>query len=196
MNESIYDAPNSELEDSSVIAEGEFYGVSPLKLSVLFISTIGMYSIYWFYRNWYLYRAKNDEDIWPIARGFFNIFFAYSLFTAVDGRLHDKKTGRSWSPGLMATIYVVLSILGSVCDRLSYNAVGSPYTDLVSLVVLPILLAIFLKVQSAINTVLGDPHGIANSKFTLANYVWILIGCLFWFFIVIALLAALGIIQA
>ena len=48
-------------------AEGTpvFFAVSILKFIVLSIFSLGVYDIYWFYKNWKLARAREDSDILP-----------------------------------------------------------------------------------------------------------------------------------
>ena len=67
-------------------SEPVFFAVGKLKLAVLCICTLGLYELYWFYRNWQLVCRRSGLPGWwnPVLRSFFAIFFCYSLFKRVD----------------------------------------------------------------------------------------------------------------
>jgi len=77
-------------------------------------------------------------------------------------------------------------------DRLSAKDIGSPYTDIASLAVLPILYFTLLTPQKAINMSQNDPTGSDNNRITAANFGWIFIGVLLWILGIIGLLDTLG----
>lgn len=71
-------------------------------------------------------------------------------------------------------------IVSNVLDRLSFRSIGSPYTDVASLLILALLLPQFLNAQHMINASCGDPDGKSNDRLTNTNYAWIALGLLFW----------------
>jgi len=77
---------------------------------------------------------------------------------------------------------VLFTILGNLLDRLSARSIGSPYTDIASLLIMAPLLGLLLSAQQMINVGCVDPDGESNSRLTTANYVWIAIGLVFWGF--------------
>jgi hypothetical protein len=194
MNESIYAPPQANMHAK---ADGDtsppFYVVSMTKYLVLFLATLGMYKIYWHYKNWALYREwqrsrpNGDDDLWPIPRGIFSIFFTHSLFREV--KAYGDMEGREldWNPDALATGVVILAIVGNVLDRCAAKGIGSPMTDTLALVAMIPLLFLYCKVQPKINASCGDEKGAGNSKFTWANWIWIAIGAIFWTLVVIGL---------
>ena len=55
--EDIYTAPKSDLGNELIGGlKCEFFPTSQRKLVVLFIATFGAYPVYWFYKNWALYK--------------------------------------------------------------------------------------------------------------------------------------------
>ena len=42
-----------------------YFAVSPLKLVVMSVCTMGGYELYWFYRNWVLVKNMENTDISP-----------------------------------------------------------------------------------------------------------------------------------
>ena len=186
MDDNLYKPPKAELIDS-VSVGAEFYVVSPKKYLVLFFITVGLYPVYWFYKNWSLHREKTGNKMWPVMRGIFSIFFTHSLFRLVDSRLKEKQLNHEWDPQSLATIYVLFAVAGNILDRLSYKEIGSPVTDLLSLGILPVIGWTLYKAQNVINIVCEDPSGASNSQFTWANIIWIVLGVIFWALILLGL---------
>lgn len=123
--------------------------------------------------------------MWPVMRA---IFFTHSLFREVDARLAHGAIAHRWGGQMWATIYVVLAIIENVTDRLAGRSIGSPATDIVSIVALILSITALQQGQRAINAALGDPEGASNRHFTMANWVWILIGALIWLLILAGVL--------
>jgi len=182
-----YAAPRAELafEEND---KPSFYIVSKKKFTTLFFMTIGAYMVYWFYRNWKLYKDNNQESIWPIPRGIFNIFFTHSLFDRVEEHLTDAGISHSWNHSLTATGIVCLNILSNVLDRAARNEMGSPYTDIISILLLIPLYFLLVKAQAFINLSQSDPQGLKNQHFTPANWFWIVLGVLIWLLVIIGVM--------
>ena len=195
MIEDPYKAPEAELLNDDEGQLPEFYVVSVTKFSLLFILTTGLYALYWFYRNWRLYKEKHQENIWPAPRALFSIFFTHRLFEYVDVRLRNLEAAYKWRPDLWATLYVVMSIVSYIAERLSAKEIGSPYTDLLGLLLLPFLYWSLLQAQKAINVAVGDPQGQTNSEYTIYNWLWMLFGGFIWVAAIFGILIIVGAIQ-
>ena len=179
MSEDIYSAPESELEASEA-ADDRFYVVAPVKFWVLYVVTFGLYQIYWFYQNWHNFKVATGRKMLPPLRGLFAIFFTHALFGEVNEALEDREIDVRWSPGGLASLYVILAVSSSVCDRLSDKNIGSPLTDVLSLLLLPVVGYVLYRAQRVINLAMGDPEGLSNSRFTGWNILWILLGSALW----------------
>ncbi|MCU7915215.1 MAG: hypothetical protein KZQ65_04715 [Candidatus Thiodiazotropha sp. (ex Gloverina cf. vestifex)] len=189
--ENPYAPPNAELENPKDTSE-HFYVVSIQKFTVLFLSTIGLYTIYWFYANWKRYRYAAGYKIWPIPRAIFSIFFAHSLFDKVQTGLKRRGQEYKWMPSTVATLYVIIAILGNVMDSIAVKGIWSPYSDVLSVLSVFALYFILVKPQRAINLSEGDPGGISNSSFNVVNYVWVGLGLVIWSFVIIGLVYTFG----
>jgi len=179
VSDDIYQAPDSDLLEGKSDLQ-PFYVVSPKKFVALFIATLGIYHVYWFYKNWALYKAAGGKGGWPVMRAIFSIFFAHSLFARIDERLKENGLAFLGSPGNLALAYVVLSIASNIVDRLSSKSIGEPFTDILGLVVLPFLCWTLYKVQLSVNIACGDEAGEQNETFTPLNYLWLGIGFILW----------------
>ena len=180
MEADIYQAPQAELQAESTTATVEFYVVSKTKFLVLMIATFGMYELYWFYKNWSLYKQANNEDIWPVPRAFFAIFFAHALFRSMDSRIQEAGKNISWNPEWMGAVYVLATLASTIAERISAKMPEYTALDFVSLALLPLVTWVLYRAQSVANLVCGDPQGQSNARFTAANYAWIVIGLVVW----------------
>lgn len=162
-----------------------FYVVSRRKLAILFIATLGMYGVYWFYKNWAQYRDNRpaemaDGSIWPVPRAIFLIFFVHSLFGKVQTLGRDKPEVAAWGANGTAWLIVVTYIAMNVADLLERRSIGLPYVGYFGFVGLLLLVLAYRNAQTMINATCGDPEGKSNNQLTGANYVWIVIGLLIW----------------
>ena len=80
MQENVYAVPESNLEILPESPRHMFYVVSKIKFLVLFFATFSLYGVYWNFKNWSLYKNYHNDDIWPIMRAIFSVFFTHSLF--------------------------------------------------------------------------------------------------------------------
>lgn len=185
MDDNIYAATKSNLDTSEASNESTindaFYIVSTKKFLTLFFVTLGTYSVYWYYKNWSQYKRANASSEWPLPRAIFSIFFIHSLFEKVHTKVLLINADFEWDYRSHATTLVVLQLIANLLDRATMRSVGSPVTDVLSVLWLLPLAWQFYRAQICINAACGDPEGVKNSKFTVANYVWMVIGAVFWF---------------
>jgi hypothetical protein len=180
MTINIYQTPESEVAHQDSKLAAEFYIVSPHKFIVLFVVTMGLYSVYWFYKNWQRYLLHSGEAGWPVMRAIFSIFFTHSLFENINYRLQDEKRSFNWSPGILATIYVIAAITERIGDKLDDKDIGSPYTLIISFLAIPVIALVLYRAQLAINLACNDSAGHSNSNFTGLNILWIVLGSSLW----------------
>lgn len=184
----LYAPPQAEIAIADT-DQPDFYVVAPWKFFLLSMVTLDLYLVYWFYRNWRNVKLNTGESLWAPARGLFYIFFTHSLFARVDKKLDEEGQEFDWSAGSVATLLVVLALASNVLDRLAFKSIGSPTTDLLSILMVPILPAVALKAQKAINLACGDADGSQNAKLTGANWIWIVVGSLWWMLVLVGLYA-------
>ncbi len=169
MSQNPYAPPTTEVADPAPVAHATpiFHAVSPLKLLILSFGTLGLYQYYWIYKNWQLHKLRTGEDISPLPRAFFAIFFVYQLFKNIDHRTEEHSTRRI-PAGPLAILWVVATLLWKLPD---------PYwlvTYLSILVLVPVQLAV-----NELNAVAAPGHD-ENSRFTVWNWVAVLLGLPFF----------------
>ena len=99
-----------------------FFDVSIPKLVVLSVCSLGIYELYWFYKNWQIVRARERSDISPLSRAVFGYFFCYALFKRI--RDYDAQTGgtRALPAGALAAGWMVVTFLWQLPGRYSLVA--------------------------------------------------------------------------
>ena len=188
MNETIYATPETNLHVDENNEMMPFYVVAPFKYWLMMVSTLGGYSLYWFYKNWALYKKYNDQKMIPFLRAIFSIFFCHSLFNKIEEHATENNREHYWNPTMLATIYVIATVAERLIDSLIKQAklpsgLGS-YTWLAT----PILIYVLYKAQIAANIACGDEDGESNRKITVFNMIWIFIGLLLWTSILAAIM--------
>ncbi|RCU52538.1 hypothetical protein DU002_00785 [Corallincola holothuriorum] len=194
MEEVLNAAP--EISNTNTEVSQEFYVVSPLKFVILFIGTLGFYSIYWFYKHWSLFKKHNNDNIWPIPRAIFAIFFTHALFGVIDDKYQQGNHPARKSLSFAATVFVVLTILGRLLDKLASNEIVAPLLAYSSLAFIPIICWALLQGQLKANIACNDPAANSNRTLTVFNCLWLFLGALLWFLVIFGLLITLNIISA
>lgn len=93
-----------------------FFETSPGKLILLSIVTLGIYELYWFYRNWKLVKEWTGTDIKPFWRAFFGFFYCHSLLSHIKECGDKSGTNPKFSPGLLTAAWIVVSLLHKLPD--------------------------------------------------------------------------------
>ena len=150
-------------EEALPITRPVFFPVSLTKLLLLSICTLGLYEIYWFYKNWNFVKRREKSDIVPAARSIFAYFFCYSLFRKVAEQ-SAATIGKPLSAGALAAGWIVTTLLWKLPD---------PYW-LVSFAAVLCM----LPVQSTINSINAHvaPDHDKNDCFSVWNIAGLVVG--------------------
>jgi hypothetical protein len=179
-----YRAPVEDHEQESVGQGSGLFVTSTTKLVVLYLTTFGLYGLYWFYAHWQAQKQAFGSKIWPIARGIFSIFFATQLFKSIDVQARQAGHHTTWNPSTNAAVYIVLVVGARLASR--FDRSDDP--TLLGLVTLAVGLAAVLPVvtaQKVANLAAGDEHGQSNSSLTALNVVAMLLGAAVWALVLI-----------
>jgi len=175
-----------------------FFQTSLLKIAVLSAATFGLYELTWLYRQWD-HRKDQGEDLSPLGRTFFAVFFVYGLFKSVNEEidLHADLEAAQRDPGSppasgkliphlqagpLALLFIGLSLVSSVASQVASAPLLAAASTLLSWVPLVI-------VQKKINELLAslgyDPRD--GTAFTAGSIVALILGAVWWLLIVIGL---------
>lgn len=146
-----------------------FFAVSQSKLLVMLLFTFGLYSIYWFYKNWEHIEKLEKKNIFPPLRAFFSVLWCYSCFSSIRDFGDKFALKKAFSPGSLAVAYIFISL---VLNLISSNN-GSIIIDLLLIF---FLWGIFFPIQAYVNELNHKivPRHNSNSKLTLWNWIIII----------------------
>lgn len=192
MDSNIYAPPKAALAESPAQDGGQaLYVVSLKKFYALYFGTLGLYSLYWYYKNWALIRDQNQERVTPLLRTLFAIFFVHALFRRIEQRLHDAKQDFYWPFEGLATLVVLATVISSIISRFAAFSPSGGTLELISIGLMGATAYMKSYAQRAINVAAGDANGARNGRFTGANIAWLVLGGVIWLLTVLGIYALL-----
>ena len=140
------------------------YSISIPKLIILSITTLGLFELYWFYKQFKSFKEVRNWDINPWLRTLFGGVTAYTLFREVERAEKEIDSSKDlFAIGLAIVFFFTLAL----------SRLPNPYWLLAFLSVIPLV-----PVQNAINFYWDSRFGdnAVKSKFGGWNYVVAAIG--------------------
>lgn len=186
MSENIYSPPFAQLEPNTQ-RPSQFYVVSPAKLFILATLTFGLYFYYWSFKNWSLCKRTSQEDIWPLARGMFCIFFIHKLYRRAHQQILDSGRTFDWDYEQWATVFVVLTVGASLLSAATKQVDSLAFMAEWLMLVIPLRAYVLSQSQPMINFAANDPEALVNSRLTPWNYLVIVLGVSLWALILFGL---------
>lgn len=166
-------------------SDAMFLYISPVRLAVMSIVSLGLFDAYWIYRNWRYFKERDNLGIKPFWRGIFGIFYIYSLLDSIVlDSAANKRVPATYNTTVLAGGWIVLHSLGNVMGRMEDTSM-----NLVGLVVSAPTFLFLLPVQKHINAVnesLSPPP--AFYPFSKGHVVCLVFGIVVWLLILIGLL--------
>lgn len=164
---------NAEDDSSGVV----LFPVSELKFVVMFFATLGLYPVYWSYRNWQYIKGARGLKISPFWRSLFSIFFIFPLMKAIRSEATDRGFPATFSPGSLSLTYLLLLIVG--------NQLPDPFWVISFLAFLPLLPVV--AVVNTLNVGRIEQRSM-NSGFSGWNVAGIAVGACMWILLIAGLL--------
>jgi hypothetical protein len=87
-----------------------------LKLVLMTFGTLGLYLVYWFYRNWKTIREVEGSEAWPFWRAVFSPIWSYGCFRAMASIAEGRHRELAFSPGMLALAYFLLNLSARLPD--------------------------------------------------------------------------------
>lgn len=149
--------------DRQQVVQTQFFAVSVTKLVVLSFCTLGVYPIYWFYKNWKIIKEQEQVHILPFWRAIFSTFFCYDLFEKIAkaasnvgiGNLPAASLSSAWIIFQLMLILYKPNFLLSICN-----------------------VFFLIHVQKTVNQInaINSPGHNPNSQFSAWNIIAIIFG--------------------
>ena len=138
-----------------------FFPVSKTKLVVMSISTLSMYDLYWFYKNWKLVKNRENLELKPFWRVFFAYFYCHSMFDRISNYSASSPRFDSF---VVAAFWIIVFLLWQL---------PNPYSLLATFSFFPLLI-----VQGYVSQINQEhsPDSNSNNSFSKWNILAIVIG--------------------
>lgn len=94
----------------------QYFSVAIPKFILMSVCTMGLYELYWFYKNWGHIKNKNNLEIMPFWRAFFAPLWAYSSFNHIRDELGEQEISLHLYAGFLAILYFILQSLWRLPD--------------------------------------------------------------------------------
>lgn len=182
---------STDVEQHSQSVEPRFYMVSVSKMILMTLFTCGFYMLYWQYRNWATYKRATGDNVIPLVRTIFGIFFLYALLKRVDRGLRERGFDHKWSPGLLfagivlTTLVSLLPFFVPDMNNLALLPMEESirrylWLNMAMLLVMALQFWMIGRIQRAINVHEGDCGACGNNRLGLVNWLWMLPGMVLW----------------
>jgi hypothetical protein len=92
--------------------EGTIYRLFPVsvpKFIVMSVCTLGLYHVYWAYKNWARIETEPGESLMPWARAIFLGIWNFSLFNRVHTRAAYEEIPTGWNPIFLGIVVLVFA---------------------------------------------------------------------------------------
>ena len=173
---------DQELQKKQPISKPIYLYIPIIKLILMSIVSIGLYEVYWLYKNWRFIKERDEPDILPFWRGIFGIFFCYSLFKRIKKDTETNNILKAEFDAVgNASCWIIFNILGHIIGRISNDIISI----LIGFILMYITFIFFIPVQLYINRVnrllVPKPN---YSPWSLGHSVCLIIGIIIWFGII------------
>jgi len=101
---------------SSTLDKTQYFHVGTLKFCLMSLCTLGIYNIYWSYKNWSFVKQRDGSDILPFWRGIFAPLWYFSLLTDISEHSNSKINFSGVVKGVLVTVYFLLNALWRLPD--------------------------------------------------------------------------------
>jgi len=177
-----FEAPKVDPDIPSLPASQQpWFAVGTKKLVVMTIVTIGVYTIYWFERNYRFQKRALGENTWPLARGLFSVFFAHTLFRRIAAAAFDRDIRFTWTASSMGSLYVLVAIMSQSLSRITDGMELGPAAGLFALAEIVAICALavpLVQVQATVNKIQEQTQARfdRNDHYTGWNWLAIILG--------------------
>jgi len=99
----------------SVASDAAAYYAPPTwKIATLSIATLGLFPLYWFWRNWQAIKRESGGTQWPWARALFSPLWSFLCFSDLRDAASNRRRELGFAPGLLGALFFLLNLAGRV----------------------------------------------------------------------------------
>lgn len=148
--------------------------ISVKKFFLLSLLTLGMYQVYWGWKNWEIMKRVKGLNVSPGARGFFIVFTSFSLFKQVLLLAKDHGYKGSYVPWLLASGFLILNFINNALGRTDESVDFTTYL-VITAILIGLITLVTAPVINAMNHFLKHNKEDASKFEIKPNYVLIVI---------------------
>ncbi|HSA90506.1 MAG TPA: hypothetical protein VLF42_11465 [Burkholderiales bacterium] len=111
-----YAAPTAKVDAAASAPEPVFFAVSGLKLALMSVVTLGLYEVYWFYKNWKCVQRNSGDRVNAPLRAIFYPVISYPLFKRIRSHAQGSGVQADFPAGALAGAVFVLTLLWRLPD--------------------------------------------------------------------------------
>ncbi|MEA2491179.1 MAG: hypothetical protein QOH21_2971 [Acidobacteriota bacterium] len=97
-------------------SEAPFFSVGIVKFVLMNLATLTLYQIYWFYKHWWAIRRRTGEELWPLARAIFAVFFFHAMQVEVEAYASSKSVPVARQKVGLTVLFFLLQIAWRLPD--------------------------------------------------------------------------------
>jgi hypothetical protein len=144
--------------------EPPFFPVSPTKLVVMSVATLGVYQLFWMFENWRRIRNRDEPGLLPAWRVSFAAFTIYGLLRRIRKAQGEFDPPARLMAGPLAAGWIAIGLLG-----LSERPRG-----LVAVFAIGFLVPVQRAVNRINNAVAPGHH--PNARLSVLNWITVVVG--------------------
>ncbi|MCD9087822.1 hypothetical protein [Stenotrophomonas sp. SY1] len=91
----------------------ELFAPSTGKLVVMSLTSLGLYVLYWFYRNWRAIADQEGTAIWPFWRAVFAPLWGFSCFAQLNRYASGRRRQLAFPPVVLALVYLLINAVAN-----------------------------------------------------------------------------------
>ncbi|MEG2805904.1 hypothetical protein [Stenotrophomonas sp.] len=96
-----------------------FFAPSTLKLGAMSVATFGVYTMYWFWRNWQAIQRETGASLWPWARALFCPLWSFSCFGQLSEMARGRRRELAFPVALLGILFLLLNLASRADSALS-----------------------------------------------------------------------------
>lgn len=165
--------------------------LSVKKFFLFSLLTLGIYPVYWGWKNWEIVKRAKGLNVNPGARGFFIVFTSFSLFKEILSLAKDHGYKGNYIPWLLASGFLILNFINNAIGRTDEEIDFTTFLIILS-VLIALITLVTAPVINAMNYYLQHNKEEASKFKIKPNYVLIvLLAVIFIFYSITGLYTAL-----
>ena len=158
-----------------------YFPISIFKLSIMYLSTLGWYSVYWWYRNWKSIKLRNNDQSLPLGRSIFPVFFYPAFLTDINHTNNLQQISGIRFPQFWVVFFWTILLSSLICHMFALLNHDVSIILINNYIFLILAMPLLLVPQLAINKLynISGAKRFIRKNFTLIDIIVILIGTLF-----------------